>query len=77
MSTTDLCDSFQADADKLLAGKGGKKGPMALAAIANEISNMLVPTKVRKEDVVRITLQKRDNVLLNKILIGDRLDNCI
>lgn len=31
---------------------------------------MLVPRKVRKEDVKRITLRKRDNVLLQKILMN-------
>lgn len=35
---------------------------------------MLVPRKVRKEDVKRITLRKRDNVLLEKILMGDEDD---
>lgn len=65
-----LRDSFQREA---VSGntKGGGKRAVALAATAHEISGMLMPTKVRKEDVMRITLRKRDNVLLNKILIGD------
>ena len=54
-------------------GKGGKRA-VALAATAHEISSMLLPRKVRKEDVLRITLRKRDNVLLKKILIGDDND---
>ena len=66
-----LRDSFQCEADELRLGKGGGKRAVALAATANEISSMLMPTKVRKEDVMRITLRKRDNVLLEKILIGD------
>lgn len=74
-----LRDSFQCEADDLCdvgtgvgegASKGGKRA-VALAATALEISSMLVPTKVRKEDVVRITLRKRDNVLLEKILMGE------
>ena len=44
---------------------------MALEATANEISSMLMPRKVRKEDVKRITLRKRDNVLLEKILVNN------
>jgi len=67
-----LRDSFQSEADK---GKGGGKRAVALAATANEISGMLMPTKVRKEDVMRITLRKRDNVLLDKILVGDNADD--
>ena len=44
---------------------------MALVATAHEISGMLMPTKVRKSDVLRITLRRRDNVLLERILIGN------
>ena len=44
---------------------------MALEATANEISSMLMPRKVRKEDVKRITLRKSDNVLLEKILVNN------
>ncbi|KAL7528492.1 hypothetical protein ACHAXR_005631 [Thalassiosira sp. AJA248-18] len=71
-----LRDSFQREAEELNSGKnkkggasGGKRA-VALAATAIEISGMLTPTKVRKEDVKRITLRKRDNVLLEKILVG-------
>eukprot|EP00804_Cyclotella_cryptica_P027576 CCRYP_007513-RB/>CCRYP_007513-RB protein AED:0.01 eAED:0.01 QI:528/1/1/1/1/1/3/448/742 len=60
-----LRDSFQSEADSTV---GGGKRAVALAATAKEISSMLKPTKVRKEDVLRITLRKRDNVLLEKIL---------
>jgi len=78
-----LRNSFQSEANELLKVEernkvngygfsvGGGKRAVALDATANEISNMLMPTKVRKEDVMRITLRKRDNVLLNQILIGD------
>ena len=41
---------------------------MALEATAKEISAMLKPSKVRKEDVLRIALRKRDNVMLEWIL---------
>ena len=41
---------------------------MALEATAKEISDMLKPTRVRKEDVLRITLRKRDHILLEEIL---------
>ena len=44
---------------------------MALVATTHEIGGMLRPTKVRKEDVLRITLRKRDNVLLARILLGN------
>ncbi|KAL3776230.1 hypothetical protein ACHAW5_008261 [Stephanodiscus triporus] len=69
-----LRDSFRREADELssssrLAGGGGKRA-VALAATAHEISGMLMPTKVRKSDVLRITLRRRDNVLLERILIG-------
>lgn len=60
-----LRDSFQSEADGTV---GGGKRAVALAATANEISSMLKPTKVRKDNVLRITLRKRDNVLLEKIL---------
>jgi len=63
-----LRNSFQSEAS---SGAGGGKRAVALAATASEISGMLMPTKVRKEDVMRITLRKRDNVLLDKILVGD------
>jgi hypothetical protein len=59
-----LRDSFQ---DEARESQGGKRG-VALEATANEIANMLKPTRVRKGDVLRITLRKRDNVLLEKIL---------
>jgi len=48
---------------------------VALEATANEISSMLMPRKVRKEDVKRITLRKRDNVLLEKILVNNLEDD--
>jgi hypothetical protein len=59
-----LRDSFVKEAREV---NGGKRG-VALEATANEISGMLKPDRVRKEDVLRITLRKRDNVLLEKIL---------
>jgi len=69
-----LRDSFQCEADELCEQypdeMGGKRA-VALSATANEISNMLMPTKVRKESVLRITLRKRDNILLEKILMGE------
>ncbi len=61
---TDLRDSFQDEADKLLARKDSGKWPVVLAATADKIGSILIPTKVWKEDIVRIVLQKRDNVLL-------------
>lgn len=57
---------------------GSSKRSVALKATANEISNMLMPKKVRKVDVMRITLRKRDNVLLEQILMdrdGDEEDD--
>ena len=63
-----LRDSFQREAD---APGGSGKRSVALAATAHEIGGMLRPTKVRKEDVLRITLRKRDNVLLARILLGN------
>ena len=81
-----LRNSFSIEANELMSsssstttttttdlGKGGKRA-VALAATAHEISSMLLPRKVRKDDVLRITLRKRDNVLLKKILIGDDND---
>ena len=44
---------------------------MALDATTHKIGGMPWPTKVRKEDVLRITLRKRDNVLLARILLGN------
>lgn len=73
-----LRDSFQHEANELMStgnNNGGGKRSVALAATAHEISGMLMPTKVRKEDVLRIKLRKRDNVLLEKILIGDDEDD--
>ena len=76
-----LRDSFRREADELssssssssrLGAAGGGKRAVALAATAHEISGMLMPAKVRKSDVSRITLRRRDNVLLERILIGDR-----
>ena len=70
-----LRDSFQKEAEELQKSRtlaGGGKRAVALEATAKEISNMLVPTKVRKEDVLRITLRKRDNVILERILLGDK-----
>ena len=72
-----LRDSFRREADELssssrLGAGGGGKRAVALAATAHEISDMLMPAKVRKSDVSRITLRRRDNVLLERILIGDR-----
>ena len=70
-----LRDSFRREADELSAndkeGTGGGKRAVALAATAQEISGMLMPARVRKEDVARMTLRRRDNVLLEKIAIGD------
>ncbi|KAL9183212.1 hypothetical protein ACHAXT_004999 [Thalassiosira profunda] len=68
-----LRDAFQSEAEEL-SGKGGGKRAVALAATAGEIQGMLLPTKVRKDDVLRITLRRRDNVLLQKILMGDADD---
>ncbi|KAL7547251.1 hypothetical protein ACHAWF_010573 [Thalassiosira exigua] len=67
-----LRDAFQREAGELNSGShgGGKRG-VALAATAAEIAGMLRPTKVRKEDVMRITLRRRDNVLLERILVGE------
>jgi hypothetical protein len=68
-----LRDSFQSEAKE---NAGGKRG-VALEATANEISNMLKPARVRKDDVLRITLRKRDNVLLERILSPeDEDDEC-
>ncbi|KAL3807270.1 LOW QUALITY PROTEIN: hypothetical protein ACHAXA_004086 [Cyclostephanos tholiformis] len=78
-----LRDSFRREADGLSSsrlagggggggggdGKGGKRA-VALAATAHEISGMLMPTKVRKSEVLRITLRRRDNVILERILMG-------
>ena len=69
-----LRDSFQLEASTSSdGGSGGNnnntKRSVALKATANEISSMLLPRKVRKEDVKRITLRKRDNILLEKILV--------
>lgn len=71
-----LRDIFRREAEDLNArgGLGGKKA-VALAATAHEISGMLMPAKVRKSDVLRITLRRRDNVLLERILIGSVDDN--
>jgi hypothetical protein len=66
-----LRDSFVKEAREV---NGGKRG-VALEATANEISGMLKPDRVRKEDVLRITLRKRDNVLLEKILSPNNDDN--
>jgi hypothetical protein len=55
-------------------GAGATKRAVALKATASEISSMLMPKKVRKVDVMRITLRKRDNVLLERILM-DRNDD--
>ena len=70
-----LRDSFKCEADELCElypnEMAGGKRAVALLATSNEISTMLVPTKVRKEDVLRISLRKRDNILLEKILRGD------
>ena len=41
-----------------------------LLPTAREIAGMLVPAKVCKADVRRITLRKRDDVLLQRILMG-------
>ena len=71
-----LRDSFQseatADGTTVTVATTNKRS-VALKATANEISNMLLPRKVRKEDVRRITLRKRDNVILERIL--DNTDN--
>ncbi len=69
-----LRDSFQLEASTSSTSDGGSgnnntKRSVALKATANEISSMLLPRKVRKEDVKRITLRKRDNILLEKILV--------
>jgi hypothetical protein len=70
-----LRDSFLVEANELHRGgnggmMGGGKRAVALFATAQEIAGMLMPTKVRKLDVRRITLRKRDNVLLEQILMG-------
>lgn len=56
-------------------GGGATKRAVALKATASEISSMLMPKKVRKVDVMRITLRKRDNVLLERILMDRGDDN--
>ena len=61
-----LRDSFRCEAH----GGGGKRA-VALAATADEIGGMLMPAKVRKDDVARISLRRRDHVLLGRILVGD------
>lgn len=70
-----LRDSFKCEADELCElypnEMAGGKRAVALLATSNEIGTMLVPTKVRKEDVLRISLRKRDNILLENILRGD------
>lgn len=75
-----LRDSFLIEANELHRGGGGNgnsggmmgggKRAVALFATAQEIAGMLMPTKVRKLDVRRITLRKRDNVILEQILMG-------
>jgi hypothetical protein len=75
-----LRDSFRVEADELQYRSGddgdgggmmgGGKRAVALSATAQEIAGMLMPVKVRKLDVRRITLRKRDNVLLEQILMG-------
>ena len=73
-----LRDSFQLEASTSSDGSGSNnntKRSVALKATANEISSMLLPRKVRKEDVKRITLRKRDNVLLEKILVHNLDDD--
>ena len=59
-----LRDSFVSEARENVGGKRG----VALEATAKEISDMLKPPRVRKEDVLRITLRKRDQILLEEIL---------
>ena len=76
-----LRDSFQLEATTTTTtttttgnenkNNNNSKRSVALKATANEISSMLMPRKVRKEDVRRITLRKRDNVLLEQILMGN------
>ncbi len=70
-----LRDSFRVEANELHrsdrgSGMGGGKRAVALSATAQEIAGMLMPVKVRKLDVRRITLRKRDDVLLEQILMG-------
>ncbi len=76
-----LRDSFRVEANELQHRSGddgsdgggmmgGGKRAVALSATAQEIAGMLMPVKVRKLDVRRITLRKRDNVLLEQILMG-------
>ena len=74
-SSQNTSDGNENDSQSGSSGSGGGKRAVALAATANEISGMLMPTKVRKENVMRITLRKRDNVLLQQILMGDDNDN--
>ena len=74
-SSQNTSDGNENDSQSGSSGSGGGKRAVALAATANEISGMLMPTKVRKENVMRITLRKRDNVLLQQILMGDHDDN--
>jgi hypothetical protein len=76
-----LRDSFQVESSSNNnsneggnGGAGATKRAVALKATASEISGMLMPKKVRKVDVMRITLRKRDNVLLERILM-DRTDD--
>ncbi len=75
-----LRDSFRVEANELQYRSdddgggggmvGGGKRAVALSATAQEIAGMLMPMKVRKLDVRRITLRKRDNILLEQILMG-------
>jgi len=60
-----LCLLFAALREEF-AKDGGDMGDTA-----NEMANMLSPPKVRKADVVRIELNKRDNEILGHILKND------
>jgi len=60
-----LCLLFAALREEF-AKDGGDMGDTA-----NEMANMLSPPKVRKADVVRIELNKRDNEVLGHILKND------
>ena len=51
-SSQNTSDGNENDRQSGSSGSGGGKRAVALAATANEISGMLMPTKVRKENVM-------------------------
>lgn len=59
-----LCLIFAALRESLVNDEG-------MEETVTELSNMLKPPKVRKADVLRITLHKRDNQILSHILMNE------